>query len=285
MAPSTRRSVLRLAGLGVVSAVAGCSSSDDEASSETVASPRASDASGSTATPNRSATVETLAMGATATSDRSVTVSDPRLRTVVVAHGDDSDVHTRPVGTVGSQFLSVVVSTDEGDLARISLDAVLDGEPQGSALYRDSIQPGNSGRVHLQIPVRQAQQGAVEWRAGDGERFRWTLPSSVVSRVGLAPSFEVTAFDVPAELSRGEQFTGSVTVSNTGERAGTFRAMVLNQGASSLPLAGSVTVPVDVGETVTHDISGATLMSSQSTVTAVLDWGLGERRATFSVTE
>lgn len=287
----TRRSALRLGGLGIATAVAGCASSDREA-----ASPTATESNASTPTATETATPETepsgdssagdpLAMGDTATSSdgTAVTVSEPRLQSIIVTPDTGVGTHSRPAGAVGSQFLSVGVSTDGTEINSLELDAVLDGRSRERERFRHSFSPGRSGTLSFRLPVVEAQSGAVEWRPSSSERYRWELPASVVSSVGAAPSFEVTAFDVPETIRAGESFTATLTVSNTGDRDGGFRAVILDQAASSLPLASGITVPVPTGERVTREISGATVTESDSPVTAVLDWGIDRREATFSV--
>lgn len=287
----SRRSALRLTGLAAVSAVAGCGSDGGESPStaRTTGSTASDGAPGQTTGSEPTASGgadDTLAMGTTVSSEdgRSVTVARARLQSIVVTPDEGSGSHARPVGRAGTQFLTVDVSTGRSDIDGLALDAVLDGDPQGSSAVRHNFRPGTSGPLSLAVPVTDVRQGAVEWEPTSGERHLWELPAPVVSSVGSAPAFDAVTFDVPASQASGEPFTATLTVSNGGDRDGVFRAMVLDEGASSLPLAGSIAVSVGADETVTRDISGATLTTTGSDVTAVLDWGLGERRATVSVT-
>jgi len=260
----TRRASLRLGGLGLMSAVAGCStfSADDESS-------------------------RTLSVGETATGSDGVevTVSDPQVRKIIFTPDVGSSVHAYPTGKTDSLFLTVSVSTEDADITSLQLAPLLDGTQHGNRTYRHSFKSGSSGKLSFRLPIAQAQSGAIAWRPSSDEQYRWQLPDSVVAKIGASPRFEVEGFAVPAMSKRGNPFTASLTVANTGERDGRFLAVILNEGPSSVPLVSEFTVPVSAGQTVTQDLSGRAIEGEQSSVTAILDWGINELQASFSISD
>lgn len=284
MSPSryTRRSALRLGGLGLVSAVAGCSTStaDKETTPTT--------ANGNTATTETSPSPsQTLSVGETATSSDGVvvTISEPQVRKIIFTPDVGSSVHAYPAGKTNSLFLTLSVSTQGTDITSLQLAPLLDGTQQESQTYRHGFNPGSSGKLSFQLPIAQAQSGAIEWRPSSDEQYRWQLPDSVVANIGASPRFKVEEFAVPETITRGNPFTASLTVTNTGERDGRFLAVVLNEGASSVPLVSEFTVPISAGQTVTHDLSGQSIEGEQSSMTAILDWGINELQTTFSISD
>lgn len=290
MAPRyTRRSALHLGTLGVMSAVAGCVTSNDESTSPTTTTTGETTTSNGTTVDSETATSisKTLSMGETATSAKgaSVTVSDPRVRKIIFTPDVGSSVHAYPAGTTQSQFLVVSVSAQGRDITSLHLAPVLDGTRQESQTYRHTFTPGRSGLLSFQVPVVQAEKGAVEWRPSSTEQYRWTLPNPVVKNIGSSPRFEVKKFAVPDTITRGNPFTASLTVTNTGDRDGRFLAVVLTEGSSSVPLADEFHVSVPAGKTVTHDLSGRPVEVERSSMTAILDWGINEQQASFSITE
>lgn len=280
----TRRSVLRLGGLGLLSAVAGCMASSDSEQSRQP-SPTATKTPGTSRPPTSSS--RTLSMGETATSTDgvSVTISAPKVRKIIFTPDVGSIAHSYPAGTSDSQFLGVAVSTQATDITSLQLAPVIDGSAYKTEPYRHTFNPGKSGRLSFQLPVVQAQRGAVVWRPSADEQYRWTLPDSVLTMIGSAPRFKVTQFAVPDSITRGNPFRATLTVRNAGNRDGRFLAVVLTEGPSSVPLIGEFTSAVPVGETITRDLSGRGVDVERSSMTAILDWGINEQQASFSITK
>jgi len=260
----TRRASLRLGGLGLMSVVAGCStfSADDESS-------------------------RSLSVGETATSSDGVevTVSDPKVRKIILTPDVGSSVHASPTGKTDSLYLAVSVSTEGADITSLQLGPLLDGTQHGSQTYRHDFNAGSSEKLSFRLPIAQAQSGAIEWRPPSDEQYRWQLPDSIVANIGTSPHFEVEEFAVPETIKRGTPFTASLTVTNTGEWNGRFLAVVLNEGPSSVPLVSEFTVPISAGQTVTHDFSGRAIEGEQSSLMAILDWGINEVQSSFSISE
>jgi hypothetical protein len=214
-----------------------------------------------------------------------VTISEPQVRKIIFTPDVGSSAHAYPAGKTNSLFLAVSVSTQGTDITSLQLILLLDGTQQGSQTYRHGFDPGSSGKLSFQLPIAQAQSGAIEWRPSSDKQYRWQLPDSVVANIGASPRFKVEEFAVPETITRGNPFTASLTVTNTGERDGRFLAVVLNEGASSVPLVAEFTVPIPAGQTVAHDLSGQSIEGEQSSMTAILDWGINELKTSFSISD
>lgn len=145
--------------------------------------------------------------------------------------------------------------------------------------------PGSEGNLAFQLSIIDTASGAIEWAPETGDRYGWPLPDSVVEDLGRTPEFGVTEFSVPDSIPRGDPFTSSITVENTGDRDGRFLAVVLDEGASSVPLQSKFTMEVPVGETVSRDLIGREIEDDRDSVTRVLDWGIEERQGTVSISE
>jgi hypothetical protein len=278
----TRRSALRLSGLGLVSAVAGCSTST--ADKETTPTTANGNSATSETSPSPS---QTLSVGETATSSDGVvvTISEPQVRKIILTPDVVSSVHAYPAGKTNSLFLAVSVSTQGTDITSLQLAPLLDGTRQESQTYRHASNSESSGKVSFQLPIAQAQSGAVEWRPSSDEQYRWQLPDSVVRNIGASPRFKLEDFAVPETITRGNSFTASLTVTNTGERDGHFLAVVLDGSSSSVPLVSEFMIPISVGQTVTHNLSGRSIEGERSSMTAILDWGINELQRSFSISE
>lgn len=207
------------------------------------------------------------------------------MRKIIFTPDVGSSVHAYPTGKTDSLFLTVSVSSEDSDITSLRLAPLLDGTQHGSRTYRHSFNSGNSGKLSFRLPIVQAQRGAIEWHPASDERYRWQLPDSVVAQIGASPRFEVEEFAAPETFKRGNSFTARYTVTKTGERNGRFLAVVLNEGPSSVPLVSELTVPISAGQTVTHDLSGRAIEDEQSSVRAILDWGINEIQASFSISD
>lgn len=278
----TRRSALRLGALGLLSSVAGCSAANDDETDGTTTSGTAT-----TTTQSETDSPETLAMGETATSedDVSVTVSNPRVRKIIFSPDEGTITHRYPAGEPNSQFLSVSVTTNSPDISALDLAPVIGDTRRETQAYRESASPGSDGTLSFQVSLVDTESAALEWAPGSGARYRWPVPTSVVETLGRTPDFGVTDFSVPDSIPRGDPFTASLTVENTGDRDGRFLGVVLDEGGSSVPLHAMFTMQVPVGETVSRELSGREIQDDRSSVTALLDWGIEERTATVSISD
>lgn len=308
LSPRSRRALLRLGACGLASVLAGCGTDTDGTETDgtetdgtetattdeydypmvTVTGTQETEPPHGPTTAGGPTPVErTLAMGETATSRDgvSVTVSDARVRKIVHTFDVGSGTHPSPAGWVDSQFLTLAVDAEGRDLAALALAPVLDGQRHDGETYRHDYDPGGSGTLSLRVPVTDADRAAVEWRPTDDERYRWTVRDAALGRLGQSPAFAVTEWSVPDAIDRGQPFTASLTVENTGDRDGRFLAEVRRGGSSSVPFVSAFTMSVPVGETVTKDLSGSEVEKDDESATAIFDWGLGERETAFDVTE
>ncbi|WP_410766463.1 hypothetical protein [Haloferax sp. DFSO60] len=264
----TRRSLLRLGGCGLLSATAGCLAESGENDESQTTSNRA------------------LSMGEKATrpNDMFLRLSDPKVNKLISTLDVGATGHVYPAGYSNSQFLTLSVQSGGTPYSDIQLSPMIDGERYESQTYRHGFSPENPAPLSVEVPLAQAERAAIEWQPSADETYRWELPQSVVEQFHSEPRFSVTEFSVPDTVERGEPFTVRLSVSNTGDRDGRFLGVVLGTGPSSLPLVSTFSFPVPVGETVSRELSGRT-NTEKSSMTAILDWGLGEKRASFSVSE
>jgi len=282
----SRRSVLASLLAGVSTVGPGCVSSG---------SPGPGTQVGRTTTPTRERTestgtpgpvVKSLDLGESAESrdGTPVTVSAARIRKIVYSVDVGTMVHPFPGGDAEAQFLVADVSTaDGGDVSTLPLAVTLDGDVVADDAYRIEPTPGANGALAFRVPVSAPAAGAVEWRPSPERRYRWTLLESVLTTVGRSPTFAVRRFDVPDAIERGARFTATLEVENVGDRDGHFLAVVYDQGSGSVPLVTKFAFEVQTGESVTRELSGGAVEGDRSNVTAVLDWGVDRREASFAV--
>lgn len=276
----TRRAALRIAAAGLVGSAAGCSAVTDDLSETT-------DPDDSTTPTSNSDTADSLDMGERATSDDgvSVTITDPQVRKIFFSPDEGTITHRYPAGEPYSQFIVASISTDGPDIDTLELDPVIDGNRRETQAYRRNASPGSEGYLAFQVSIADIASGAIEWAPETGDRYRWSLPGSLVEDLGLTPEFGVTEFSVPDSIPGGDPFTAAITVENTGDRDGRFLAVVLDEGASSVPLQSMFAMEIPVGETVSRELTGREVETDRDSVTGVLDWGIDERRATVSISD
>lgn len=282
MEQSSRRTLLSTLAVGFTSVGSGCVDSQSPSTptdTETTQSTR-------TATRTPSAGKTTLSLGETATSSDGVTVtiSEPAVRKIIFTPDVGGGVHKRPASEPDAQFLGFDVETAETEISSLEFASVLDGTRTENKVYRHDFVPGQSTRLSQLIPVQVVENGAIEWTASSDEHYRWTLPDVVLTKLAKSPEFEVE-FSVPESIPRGNPFTATLDVTNTGNRDGRFLGVILDQGAGSLPLVSKFTFPVSVGETVSRDLSGEAVRTDSSEMTAIFDWGLERQTESFAVTE
>lgn len=278
---ATRRTTLRLCGLGLAGVAAGCSAVDEPAATSRPETATHEPPTANTSTRTTTASPATVPMGERVSVDgATVTVSQPRVRKIVYTRDAHPTHHVAPAGDPEAQFLTVE-ATGAGITER-SLVPVIDGTPRRGDVYRIGADDEYRGRIGFRLPIETVQSGAVEWRPSSGQRHRWALPDSQVAALGASPRFTVEAFDPPEELERGEQFSASVTVRNSGNRDGRFLGIAADVGSASVPLAGPFEFPVAAGETVTQDVSGIEAQWDREEMTVVLDWGVDSREKSFT---
>ena len=91
-------------------------------------------------------------------------------------------------------------------------------------------------------------------------------------------------FGVPDPIERGSDFRATLEVGNRGDGEGRFLGVVYDAGAGSVPLVAEFAVDVPVGGSVTKELTGREVGGDRSSATAILDWGLDRREASFSLT-
>lgn len=283
----TRRSILAILASGVATVDAGCAGSASGETGTRLRSSRTTGTDMTSGTPESSTpTVEPLGPGETAASEdgTAATLSAVRLRRIVYTIDEGTSVRPYPAGETGSQFLVADVATAaDRPASSLALAVTLDGAAATDRAYRLG-DPGEShGSLAFSIPVAAVERGAIEWRPSREERFRWQTPSSVVADVDRAPRFEVRRFDVPGTIERGGPLRATLEVANTGDRDGRFLGEVYDRGASSLPLVGRFAFEVPAGESTTEQLTGRAVSGDRSSATAILDWGVDRREASFSI--
>ncbi|WP_338729487.1 hypothetical protein [Haladaptatus sp. DJG-WS-42] len=282
MEQPSRRALLSTIVVGLAPIGSGC------VDGQSPGTPTDSETTQSTPPPTASPTERktTLSLGETATSSDGVTVtiSEPQVRKIIYTPDVGGGTHKRPAGETNAQFLGFDVETAETEISSLEFTPVLDGTRTESKVYRTDFVPGQSTRLSLLVPVQAVESGAIEWTVSADEQYRWTLPDAVLTKLAKSPEFE-TEFSVPESIPRGDSFTASIDVTNTGDRDGRFLAVVLDQGAGSLPLVPKFTFPVSIGETVSRELSGEAVRTDSSEMTAIFDWGLERQTASFAVTD
>ena len=283
--PSRRAALYGLAA-GLVTAGSGCAGVVSSGPGTSGRSATTTSGRTSTSTNHPTPAVETLAVGETAAGPdgTTVTVASFRLRKIVYTLDVGSSAHAYPAGDATSQFLVADVSTSSGDgVGSLPLAVTIDADEATDRAYR----LGGPGDVHgplaFPIPVSPADQVWVEWGASERDRFRWPAPDSVVTDGGRSPAFEVRRFDVPESVERNADFRATLEVANGGDRPGRFLGAVYDLGAGSLPLVTKFVFDVPVGESVTEELEGREVGGDRSRATAILDWGVDQREASFEL--
>jgi hypothetical protein len=79
----------------------------------------------------------------------------------------------------------------------------------------------------------------------------WELEDEVVEKLQRSPQFETLSVDGPKSIAREKPFEISISVKNTGQRLGTYRAIV---GHRKSDHKKKFTVPIPAGEDVTKTV-------------------------------
>lgn len=246
----TRRRLLRAfgtTGVGLVST--GCLSQSETATTDT---PTATDTPTDTRTATPASRTTTtpydqdrqVSMGQTVSvGDRRITVKNPRVRKAVVISGM---AHTRVIAQDG-QFVVVDVLID-GEQPKERTDLDLWSSVGGNQLPESDPLPslvGEPSSYAFSFPAEQHEAAAILHTANES-RVYWTLPTAVRETLAREPQFTVPKLHVP---NRNGELKLDMTVTNEGDRDGTFKARVSLEGFSG----GSVVeFPVPAGESRTY---------------------------------
>lgn len=183
-------------------------------------------------------------MGQTVTvEDTSITVKNPRVRKAVVIEGM---AHTRVVASAG-QFVvvDVLINGEQPDETNnLNLWSSVDGDQlSGSGPLRSLI--GEPAAYAFSFPAKHHETAAI-LHSDENSRTYWSLPATVRNTLAREPKFTVPELEV---LNHNGQLKLNMTIANDGERDGTFKARVSQEGFSG----GSVVeFPVAAGESHTY---------------------------------
>ena len=201
---------------------------------------------------------------------------------------DDShhyDIVTEP----NAQYL-VTSMTTEGPVdghqdARASTELILDDERYPVSAYYFPLASTGGFKVGYRVPLSTApRSGRIVWNA-DGEPdplAEWTLSGETITRLNHPPAFDVVSFDVPDTAESFEPFDVTITVENTGDGDGTFRAEL---GTASYSDLGVYRLGVPVGERITDTDELQVSGSPGEQETIILDWGLDRIERTVEIVE
>lgn len=248
-----RRRYFALVGVGVAT-IAGCGKntrSGPTGTTSEVASPSETPPSSASVTTTPEGT-RLVPMGQSTSNDGTrMTVTNPRIRKAIATHG----VHTR--------LVTYEMATDDsgpGDGQFLVVDILIDGEPAedlDSLELRPNIErerisldgpisvAGGEGIYAFPLPAEAPDQATLQWRTQE-ETTSWILPESVRWSLGREPSFRI---DDIAVIRKDGDLVLELTVTNEGDRDGTFIARVSQEGFSGGDI---VTFRVPREETTTH---------------------------------
>ena len=227
-----------------------------------------------------------LAMGEPFTTDERMTVSvgSPTVRAMFVEFGE---VHTDVASVEGVQFLIVDVSIDRKrtSVSDLRLAVEVDGQrsPAGRRYY--FVHAPERAGTQLAFPVpHEPDPGsvAVVWPRDGADDVRWTVDDdAVLGILGQAPVFSVESFEVPDSAQAGASYDVSYTVSNTGERDGTFLTEI---GSELISDHREYAVDVAAGETATNTVTlEPHVPDGTDEYDVVMNWGQDPLRRTVSV--
>lgn len=222
---------------------------------------------------------------------RTVTVRDVRverlIRSLSVGHG----THITVGWLENHQFAVSEAEATGPNGDSILTDVRLALEVDGVQYPRDdqklywALPPGSTerpGQPAFPVPTTHAATGAIVWHTNGDSPVRWKLPPATIAKFGRAPSFSVSSFDTPDTVSRGSTFDASVTVGNSGDRAGRF---IAEFGAGGVDY-GEVVIDVPAGAERTHTgMLDPYYSENASEIRVVLDWGRERLARTLRVTD
>jgi hypothetical protein len=113
-----------------------------------------------------------------------------------------------------------------------------------------SAEQKGGGLLAFAVPEEYESASDLELQFdANGTVIRWNLPDEAKERIArFRPTFEVASFDVPAEVTRGEETELTVTARNTGPVDGVFRGCINTTGIYAFH---EVLLPLEVGAEVT----------------------------------
>ncbi|WP_410765709.1 hypothetical protein [Haloferax sp. DFSO60] len=109
-----------------------------------------------------------------------------------------------------------------------------------------SPESGGGGWIAFTVPEEYESASDLELQFGSDEPVvHWNLPDDAKERIaGPRPTFEVVSFDVPEQVSRGEETELVVTARNMGPVDGLFRGCINTTGMYAFY---EVLLPLEVG--------------------------------------
>lgn len=238
------------------------------------------------ATPTETGRTREVADGATAT------VAPVGVRRLVRTFEVDSPVHVDVAGAANRQFLVAVVTvrddgtptTPDGESPPVGVSVDGRRDPEGPPYIVGDRYGWTAGGTALAfpVPVESPDAAAVVWGSPGDVDARWPLSDALLARMGRAPAFEVTAFEVPDRVEAGTRFPVRVAVGNDGDRDGRFLAEF---GARVVSDVGEVAFPVPAGETVERCLlaDAPEYTEDSGTFPVVLDWGVDRRRESVTL--
>lgn len=197
-----------------------------------------------------------------------VAVENPRVRKSVVV-----DQHTSPVAMHrGTQFVVVDVSHSLDDPPRGSrFRAMLDGDPAAGTSVAVRTTDHDGLTVAAPAPARAVDEAGIAWVRGLPDSVVWSLPASVGEHLGREPVF--TVHDV-SRVEGGDLVR--FDVENTGDRGGTFNAVVRNTDAHDA--YDVVSFDVSAGDRRTESVAPAVDVDPDRRPSLVVEWGTGSTR-------
>lgn len=198
-----------------------------------------------------------------------VTVENPRVRKSVVV-----DQHTSPVAMHrGTQFVVVDVpyTLSDPDLGH-RFRAFLEGRPAAGRSTAVRAGARDELTVAAPAPAQAVDEVGIAWVRGLPDSVLWSLPSAIGDQLGREPVFTVHGVTRRA----GDDVVVQFDVENTGDRDGTFHAVVRNTAAQDAYDVVSFDVPVDRRVTETAEPSVET--DPGRTEPLLVEWGTGSRR-------
>lgn len=152
---------------------------------------------------------------------------------------------------------------------------------RGRGLLYDgyNVSPHKS-RIYFPLDLRRTiDSGAVVFAPEEGMPVAsWALPESALFQLNHPPAFEVHQFSAPAEVAEHRDIPVTITVENTGQTDGVFRA---NLGIADLSHPPTIQIEVPAGEKRTVEKPVPVYQGGELTV--VLNWGSNRLTETVTV--
>jgi hypothetical protein len=235
-----RRDFLAAGGSAVLTALAGCVSADDAATTRSTATTSTTTSEAPIAEPQYLPWGEPAAVQGTTLTPESVVVQDSAF---YLATPDTLGV--LPFEERQAVFVTVSVDGETRPAPDDFVLAVSDGA-SGWTAYEDvsadrfrergrayDPERGGDGWIGFapETPVETPDPRLrVQFGSDLNGAVRWSLPDDAAATLREPPSFECRDFAVPSEVSPDQPIEVSVTVTNEGDGAGTFRAALNERG-------------------------------------------------------